>query len=60
MKIVIEFTNAIDFKDKEKLKRLIDKEDFNDKLKTAIDNGEELIVENTFGRWIYTILIDKD
>jgi len=60
MKIVIEFTNAIDFKDKEKVKKLIDKEDFNNRLKTAIDNGKGLNVENAFGRWIYTILIDKD
>ena len=27
---------------------------------TAIDNGEGLNVENSFGRWIYTITIDKD
>ena len=60
MKIVIEFTNAIDFKDKEKVKKIIDREDFNDNLKTAIDNGEGVNVENAFGRWIYTILIDKD
>lgn len=60
MKIIIEFTNAIDFKDKEKVKKIIDREDFNDNLKTAIDNGEGLNVENAFGRWIYTILIDKD
>lgn len=60
MKIVIEFTNAIDFKDKEKVKKIIDREDFNDNLKTAIDNAEGLNVENAFGRWIYTILINKD
>ena len=60
MKIVIENTNVIDIKDKEKVKKIIDREDFNDNLKTAIDNGEGVNVENAFGRWIYTILIDKD
>lgn len=60
MKIVIEFNNDLFFENKEKLKKLIDGKDFNDKLKTAIDNGEGLNVENAFGRWIYTILIDKD
>lgn len=56
MKIIIEFT----IKEKEQLKRLIDRENFNERLKTAIDNGEGLNVENSFGRWIYTITIDKD
>lgn len=60
MKIIIEFTKDLDFKNKEKVKKIIDREDFNDNLKTAIDNGEGLNVENAFGRWIYTILIDKD
>ena len=37
MKIVIEFTNAIDFKDKEKVKKIIEKRSFMRKylLKTA-------------------------
>lgn len=60
MKIIIEFNNTLDFTDKEKLKRLIDREDFNERLKTAIDNGEGLNVENPFGGWVYTIVIDKD
>lgn len=59
MKITIEFNNDLGLTDKEKLKRLIDREDFNDRLKVAIDNGEGLNVENAFGRWVYTILIEK-
>lgn len=60
MKIIIEFNDSLENTDKERLKRLIDREDFNDRLKTAIDNGKGLNVENAFGRWIYTILINKD
>lgn len=59
MKIIIEFSNDLGLNDKEKLKRLIDREDFNDRLKVAIDNEEGLNVENAFGRWVYTILIEK-
>ena len=60
MKIIIEFNKKLGLPDKEQLKRLIDRENFNDRLKTAIDNGEGLSVENPFGQWIYTIVIDKD
>ena len=60
MKIVIEFNNDLNFNEKEKLKRLIDREDFNERLKNAIDNGQGLNVENPFGRWVYTIRIEKD
>ena len=58
MKIIIEFNNA--FSDKEQLKNLIDREDFNDRLKTAIDNGKGLNVENPFGTWIYTMVVEKE
>lgn len=60
MKITIEFNKDLNFNDKEGLKRLIDREDFNDRLKTAIDNGEGLNVENPFGKWVYKIKVDKD
>ena len=61
MKITIEFNKEFDyFNDKENLKRLIDRENFNERLKTAIDNGEGLNVHNSFGQWVYTIIIDKD
>ena len=60
MQIIIEFNKEFDFTNKENLKRLIDRENFNERLKTAIDNGEGLNVENSFGQWVYTILIEKD
>lgn len=60
MKIIIEFNKDLYNGNKEKLKRLIDREDFNERLKTAIDNGKGLNVENPFGRWSYTIVIKKD
>lgn len=57
MKIIIKFNKALNFIDKEELKRLIDRENFNERLKTAIDNGRGLNVKNTFGRWVYKIRI---
>lgn len=61
MKIIIEFNKEIDyFTDKENLKRLIDREDFNERLKTVIDNGIGLNIKSTFGQWVYTIVIEKD
>ena len=60
MKITIEFNKNFGLEDKEKLKKLIDRENFNDRLKTAINNGDGLNVENSFGLWVYTIVIDKD
>lgn len=61
MKITIEFNKKLDyFTDKENLKKLIDREDFNERLKTAIDNGIGLNVKNTFGQWVYKIVIKKD
>lgn len=59
MKITIDFNSNLDFSD-EKLKRLIDREDFNERLKTAIDNGLGMEVVNAFGRWIYIIKVDKE
>jgi len=60
MKITIDFNKKIDcLTDKENLKRLIDREDFNERLKTAIDNGRGLRIKNMFGQWIYMIRIDK-
>lgn len=60
MKITIEFNKNFSFlNDKEELKRLIDREDFNDRLKTAIDNERGLRIKNTFGQWIYKIVINK-
>ncbi len=60
MKITIVFNKEFDFTNKEQLKRLIDRENFNDRLKTAIDNGEGLNVQNPFGQWVYKIKIAKD
>lgn len=60
MKITIAFNKEFDFDNKEHLKRLIDREDFNERLKTAIDNGKGLSIENAFGQWIYKIRIDDN
>lgn len=60
MKITIVFNKEFDFTNKEQLKRLIDRENFNDRLKTAIDNGEGLNVRNPAGQWVYKIKIAKD
>lgn len=60
MKITIVFNKEFDFTNKEQLKRLIDRENFNDRLKTAIDNREGLNVQNPFGQWVYKIKIAKD
>jgi len=60
MKITIVFNKEFDFTNKEQLKRLIDRENFNDRLKTAIDNEEGLNVQNPFGQWVYKIKIAKD
>ena len=59
MKIIIEFSKAVNVADKEKLKEAIDKEDFNDKLKFVIDNEKELRAWNASGRLIYTIRVDE-
>ena len=56
MKITIEFNSKMNLK----LKNLIDREDFNERLKTAIDNGKGLVVENPFGRWVYKIKIKNN
>lgn len=59
MKIIIEFNKALGLTYKEKM-RLIDREDFNERLKTVLDNGEGLKVENPFGQWVYKIKLAKN
>ena len=59
MKITIDFNSNLDFSN-EKLKSLIDREDFNERIKAAIDNELGMKVVNTFGRWVYIIKVDKD
>ena len=59
MKITIEFNEELVLTNKAYLSTLIDREDFNERLKTAIDNGKGLSVENWCGEWVYTIVIDK-
>lgn len=59
MKITIDFNSNLDFSNKE-LKRFIDREDFNERIKAAIDNELGMKVVNAFGRWIYIIKVDKE
>lgn len=59
MKITIDFNSNLDFSN-EQLKRLIDREDFNERIKAAIDNELGMKVVNAFGRWVYIIKVDKE
>lgn len=59
MKIIIKFNKKLSLKDKENLKRTIDRDNLNERVKAAIDNGKGLNVVNTFGQWIYKIRIKK-
>lgn len=59
MKITIDFNSNLDFSNEE-LKRFIDREDFNERIKSAIDNELGMKVVNAFGRWVYIIKVDKE
>lgn len=59
MKITIDFNSNLDFNN-EKLKSFIDREDFNERIKAAIDNELGMKVVNAFGRWVYIIKVDKE
>ena len=59
MKIVIKINKNL-YKNKEELKRMIDREDFNDRIKTAIDNGKGLAIVTPKGETCYSIIIRKE
>jgi len=59
MKIVIKINKDI-CKDKEQLKRMIDRENFNEQIKASIDNGVGLNIVNWKGDWCYTITVKKE
>jgi len=58
VRISIEFNPAFNHT-KAELNRLIDRENFNEKLKTAIDNEKGLNVINWRGEWVYRIIIKE-
>ncbi len=59
MKIVIKFNKKFNpyYKDKENIKKTIDRDNIKENIKTAIDNGKGLNIINTFGDWVYKIRI---
>ncbi len=59
MKIIIKFNKKLSLKDKENLKRTIDRDNLNERVKAVIDNRKGLNIVNTFGQWIYKIRIKK-
>lgn len=59
MKIIIKFNKKLTLKYKERIKMTLYRDNFNENIMTAIDNGKGLNIVNTFGQWVYKIRIKK-